>query len=136
MKHSQKARYIVLGCMFAVGVVSAIVIWKTYRPSPGKPFEQITLEQAREFMTYETGYILVDIGTPGEYEEGHLDGAANLPYDQLAGLAMSVLPDQSQQIYLYGRETKKTEMAAHKLCELGYTNISEIIDAADDGVFS
>ena len=129
MKHSQKARLIVLGCMFAVGVISAIIIWKTHRPSPGKPFEQITMEQALAFMEYETGYILVDIGTPEEFEDGHLEGAENLPYDQFGSMVMTVLPDQGQQIYLYGRDAKKADMAAHKLSELGYSNVSEIDDA-------
>ena len=115
MKHSQKARLIVLGCMFAVGVISAIIIWKTHRPSPGKPFEQITMEQALAYMEYETGYILVDIGIP----EAVLPGV----------FGVLVLPDQGQQIYLYGRDAKKADMAAHKLSELGYSNVSEIDDA-------
>lgn len=129
MKNSQKAKGIVLGCALAVGVISSVIIWKNYRPSPGRPYEQITMQQARDFMTYETGYVLADIGTQEEYEKGHLENAVNIPYEKLGVLVTSLLPQKDQQIYVYGRDKKQSEMAARKLCELGYTNISEITDA-------
>ena len=129
MKNSQKARTIVVGCMLAVGILSSIIIWRNFRPSPGKPYEVISLEQANAFMAYETGYVLVDIGTEEEFLAEHLDGAVNIPYENLGKLAVTMLPDKGQQIYLYGRDEQQNEMAARKLCELGYTNLSEIEDA-------
>ena len=128
MKNSQKAQGIVLGCMLAVGVISAVIIWKNFRPSPGKPYEQVTLEQAMTFMDYETDFILVDIGSEDAFSEEHLDGAVNLPYEELGSRVSVVLPDKNQQIYVYGRDPKQSEMAARKLCTLGYTNIMEISD--------
>ena len=80
-------------------------------------------------MAYETGYVLVDIGTEEEFLAEHLDGAVNIPYENLGKLAVTMLPDKGQQIYLYGRDEQQNEMAARKLCELGYTNLSEIEDA-------
>ena len=129
MKNSQKAKGIVLGCALAVGVISSVIIWKNFRPSPGRPYEQITMEQALDFMTFETGYILVDIGTKEEYEEEHLENAVNIPYEELGSLVTTLLPQKDQQIYVYGRDRTRSDMAARKLCKLGYTNISEITDA-------
>ena len=129
MKNSQKAKHIVLFCMLAVGLISAFMILKTFRPSPGKPFEQITMEQAKTFMQYEMGYILADVSTEEDYEAQHPSGAVNIPYEKLGILAGTMLPDKEQQIYICGNNRKQSVMAASKLCEMGYTNISEIEDA-------
>ena len=113
-------------CMIVIGAFSAFVIWKTLRPSPGKPYEQITMEQAQEFMSYESDYILADVGTEEDFAKGHLEGALNIPYNTLGTAASQLLPDAEQQIYVYGRSRKTSEKAARKLCELGYVNITEI----------
>lgn len=129
MKNAQKAKHILLCCALAVGIVSAVIIWKSIRPSPGKPYEQITLEQAQEFMTYETGFILADISSEESFAKLHLDGAVNVPYDQFGDLIFTVFPDKEQQIYLCGEKKKQRDKAASKLCILGYTNVTEITDA-------
>ena len=129
MKNSQKAKHILLFCALAVGIVSAVIIWQSIRPSPGKPYEQVTMEQAQEFMAYETGYILVDISSEAAFQELHPEGAVNVPYDQLGDLIFTVFPDKEQQIYICGKKKKQRDRAASKLCILGYTNVTEITDA-------
>ena len=97
MGHSQKAKYIVLTCMLAIGLFSAHALWHSFRPSPGGiPYEEATMEQAEEYMRYEKGYILLDVSSAEIFEESHLDGAVNLPYDKLMDYSVIRLPDKTQ----------------------------------------
>ena len=130
MRHSQKARDIVLVCMLAVGILSAVIMWKNWRPSPGKPFEQVTMEQALEYMDYEEGYVLADIDPPEQFEKRHPEGAVNLPYENLGNQIISEYSDLEQQIYIVGTDSKNCEMAAYKLSSMGYVNVTQITDWA------
>ncbi len=126
MKKSQIAKYTVLGCILSIGVVSAVISFKTIRPSPGKSFEQLTMQQASEYMQYEIVYTLVDIGTEEEYREEHIEGSVNIPYETLTGSVVKLIPDKDSQVYICGRDRQLNEKAAAKLVKMGYTNVAEI----------
>ena len=131
MRHSQKARYIICTCMLAVGIISAVILYKNFRPSAGLPYEVISPEQAQEYMEFEEGYYLLDIGTAEEFSENHLEGAVSIPYDQLLNRIVTTVPDKGSMIYLYGRDSKTADKAALKLCELGYVSVTRIGILAD-----
>lgn len=126
MEHSKKAFLIIGSCMVLVGIFSAFILYKTLRPNKGLPYEQISMEQASEYMDYEEGYQLVDVRTREEYEEGHIPGAVCIPNEILAEEAEARLPDKEQMIYVYCRSGRRSKQAAEVLCKLGYTNITEI----------
>lgn len=124
MKHSQKAKNIILTCMLAVGVFSAIALLQGLRPSKGLPYESVTMEQALEYMEFEEGYVLLDIGTWEEFAQKHIAGAMNIPYDSLMQRAPGELSDKTRMIYVYGREQELEDRACRKLSEMGYTSIT------------
>ena len=124
MKTSQKAKNIILVCILSIGICSGIALLKGLRPTEGLPYEKLTMEQAMEYMEYEEGYILVDVGTAEQYASRHIPGAVNLPYDTLVSLAAAELPDKSRMIYIYDRKHDREDKACRKLCEMGYTSIT------------
>ena len=125
MRNSQKMKYIIGTCMLAVAVISLIILIRTLRPSPGRKYERLAMEQALDYMMYEEGYALVDVSTEEEYRQDHIPGSVSLPYQSIQD-AYTVLPDQEQQIYIYSRSEETSQKAAAKLCEMGYINITEI----------
>lgn len=64
----------------------------------------------------ENEYIIVDVRTKEEYEESHLEGAINIPYDiiEISNL------DKNKTIYVYCKSGKRSSMAYKKLSNLGY----------------
>ncbi len=126
MRHSQKAKYIISACMLAVGIFSAIILYKSLLPGDGVPYEVITPVQALEYMEYEEGYVLLDIGSPEEYAKLHIKGAINLPYDVLLDRIVTSVPDKTRMIYLYDRENESADKAALKLSEMGYVSVTRI----------
>lgn len=126
MDHSKKAFYIIVTCIVLVGVFSVFILYKSFRPSAGLPYERISMEQAVEYMEFEEGYVLLDVRTQEEYEQGHLPGAICIPNEELIEAAEEQLPDKGQLIYVYCRSGRRSQEAAQKLCDLEYTNITEI----------
>ena len=88
-------------------------------------YMNITAEQAKEIMDSEEGYIILDVRTQEEYDEGHIPGAILIPYDEILEKAESVLTDKDQLILVYCRSGRRSKIAAEALAELGYTNIKE-----------
>lgn len=126
MKTKKKLILIISLCIALVAVFSGYSLWKTFRPSRGLPYEQLTAEKALDYMEFEVDYQLVDVRSSEAYDEEHLSGAVSLPLKEIAACAAIVLPDLMQMIYVYGADGKDSAKAAQILSDLGYRNISEI----------
>jgi rhodanese-related sulfurtransferase len=71
-------------------------------------------------------YVIVDVRTKEEYDEGHIPGAVLLPLDDIdAASAASVLPDKNVMLLVYCRSGRRSKLASEQLLALGYTDIRE-----------
>ncbi|MCO5977638.1 rhodanese-like domain-containing protein [Ideonella oryzae] len=68
--------------------------------------------------------LLIDVRSPGEYAGGYLDGAVNLPLDQLQAGIARVAPDLSQPIVLYCASGGRSGMGCMLLQQMGYRQVS------------
>ena len=85
----------------------------------------ITAEEAKRIMDNEEGYIILDVRTQQEYDQGHIPGAMLIPDTEIAVRAEGVLTDKNQLILVYCRSGRRSKLAAEVMVELGYTNIKE-----------
>ncbi len=85
----------------------------------------ITAEEAKEIMDSEEGYIILDVRTQEEYDDGHIPGAIVISHEEIAEKAEKVLTDKNQLILVYCRSGRRSKIAAEALVKLGYTNILE-----------
>lgn len=88
-------------------------------------YRQISMDDALRMMSSEIGYIILDVRTAEEYNEGHIPGAINVPNESIGNSEIPELPDKSQHILVYCRSGRRSKEAAEKLVKLGYTNVSE-----------
>ena len=88
-------------------------------------YMNITAQEAKTVMDSRTGYIILDVRTQQEYEEGHIPGAILIPDSEIGDRAEAELPDKDQLILVYCRSGRRSKLAAETLVELGYTNIME-----------
>ena len=68
--------------------------------------------------------IIIDVRSAAEFATGHVTGAINIPYDQIAraiGLLADV--DKAHPIIVYCRSGARSAVAASILGELGYTQV-------------
>jgi len=88
-------------------------------------YVNITAEEAKQIMDSEEGYIILDVRTQEEYDQGHIPGAVVISHEEIAEKAEEVLTDKDQLILVYCRSGRRSKLAAEALVELGYTNIKE-----------
>ena len=88
-------------------------------------YDQITPAEAKKIMDTEKNYIVLDVRTEEEYNEGHIEGAVLIPDYEINTKAESILKDKDQLLLVYCRSGRRSKLAAESLAALGYTNIKE-----------
>lgn len=76
-------------------------------------------------METEENYVILDVRTVEEYEDGHIPGAICVPNETIGEDEIEELPDKEQVIMIYCRSGNRSKQAAKKLLEQGYTNLYE-----------
>ena len=88
-------------------------------------YMNITAEEAKAIMDSQDGYVILDVRTQEEYDQGHIPGAILIPDYEISEKAETVLTDKNQLILVYCRSGRRSKLAAEALVKLGYTNIRE-----------
>ena len=68
--------------------------------------------------------VWIDVRSTEEFKEGHLQGALNIPHDQIVDRIKSVSPDKNAPVNLYCRSGRRAEAALTELKKAGYTNVT------------
>ena len=121
----KKIRIIFFLCCMTVVLFTAWSAIRSFRPSRGKPYERLSAEEAYEYISYETGYCIVDVRAKEAYDRGHIKEARNLPFDEIVERADEVIPDRNMMLYVYGLDEEKSCAAAQKLSDIGFTSVTE-----------
>lgn len=90
-------------------------------------FKSISMEEGRKIIESEKDYIILDVRTKEEYDDGHIPGAINVANEDISISMQSIeqLPDKKQKILVYCRSGNRSKQAAKKLAVLGYSNVVE-----------
>ena len=80
-----------------------------------------TQEEATEI--YErTNALLIDVRTPEEYRENHIEGAVNIPVYEIDNLKNEII-DPNKVILVYCRTGKRSKIVKQILIQNGYKNV-------------
>ena len=93
--------------------------------SNSSSYQQVDAETAKELMDTEDDYVILDVRTQAEYDEGHIPGAILIPHDTVTTATEDALPDKGQLILVYCRSGNRSKQASQTLVDLGYTNVVE-----------
>jgi len=107
-------------------ILSALALTACGASGSENSYEQLSMYKALSQMAKEENYILLDVRTIEEYNDGHIPGAINIANESIRTDEIAELPDKEQRIYVYCRSGNRSKQAAKKLVKLGYTNIIEI----------
>ena len=88
-------------------------------------YRQVSPTEAAALMESEANYIVLDVRTQAEYDQGHIPGAICVPNETIGAGDIPQLPDKEQLILVYCRSGNRSQQAARKLADSGYTNIVE-----------
>lgn len=67
--------------------------------------------------------LLIDVRTPGEFADGAIAGAINIPYEQVGREVPQLTDDKERTIVLYCRSGRRSDIAREALLAAGYHNV-------------
>lgn len=73
---------------------------------------------------------IIDVRSPMEYASGHVDGAVNIPVDEIAH-EMDQLKALTPPYILYCRSGARSSMAAHYMTQAGFKEVYNAGGLAD-----
>lgn len=121
----KKIRIVFILCSLTVIVFAVLSLIRSLRPSRGKAYERLSVEEAGEYMSYESAYCIVDVRDEEAYASSHVKGAKNIPYGKIVESADRILPDRDMMLYVYGTDSDESCAAAQKLSDIGFTSVTE-----------
>lgn len=71
------------------------------------------------------GAVLLDVRTPDEYRQGHIEDSVNLPLDRISK-APGKIPEKTTPIFVYCLSGARSSQAASSLKSMGYTQVVNI----------
>lgn len=99
----------------AASLAMALSLWACGSP----PSAEAAVAPSEAHRLVEGGATLLDVRTPAEYAGGHIEGAVNVPVDQVAA-RLSEIP-RDRPVVVYCLSGGRSAHAASTLREAGYT---------------
>jgi len=91
-----------------------------------KQLGEIKQISALEFKENSKNNSVIDIRTPQEYSQGHIEGAVNINYYDKTFLEQVAKLDKEKPIYIYCRSGSRTSSAAKKLKKIGFSEVNDL----------
>ena len=83
----------------------------------------LSKEEMQEIMINNEKAVLLDVRSPQEYEEGHINGAINIPNYELYYKAPRLIKDKEAIIIAYCTLGLRSKKALKILKRMGYKNL-------------
>ena len=95
-------------------------------------FSHVKTEPITEYSSEQLkGGILLDVRTPEEFEEGHLDQAVNINWFDTDFAKQTQSLDKEKPIYVYCKLGGRSAKAAKVLDSLGFKNVVDLTGGYD-----
>lgn len=102
-------------------------ILKRYRYSP----KDININELKEIKQNNEKVILLDVRSPQEFKEGHLNGAINIPLHELETCYSCKLKDKDRVIIVYCQSGIRSKKAIRILNKNGFKNLYHLKNGLD-----
>lgn len=99
---------------------------KTSETTVNQEEGKITLITPEELKKQAENQLLVDVRTPEEYDEGHIENAKNINYFDDDFIEQMSKFDKSKPIIVYCRSGRRSSSAAEKLLKSGFKQIYDL----------
>lgn len=92
---------------------------------------EIDMQEAKEMMKLNNKMLVIDVRSPQEYQEGHLDRAISIPLYELGSKINNVAPYSDTLILVYCQHGTRSKKAVQILERLGYNNVYSLKNGID-----
>ncbi len=84
-------------------------------------FYEINMEELKQKQ--KKGAKIIDVRSLQEFNEGHLQGAINIPYYEIRNSINNILKNKEQEIVLYCETGARSKQAYKRLLKMKYKNV-------------
>jgi phage shock protein E len=78
---------------------------------------------AERVASADSGLLVLDVRTAAEFDEGHIPGAVNIPYDSLAARTKELGPAGEHDVVVYCRSGRRSAIALTTLKDAGFSRL-------------
>lgn len=105
---------------------------KIFKKSRNSDENNIDYESAKTILKNDKNAILIDVRSPQEYKEGHLDRSINFPLYDLERNNEEILKNKENTIILYCQSGNRSNKALEILKQKGYKSLYQIEGGLDN----
>jgi rhodanese-related sulfurtransferase len=110
-------------------VAVPIIYTQLWKASPSSGYGDVTVEQAHELVEGDRPPVVLDVRNDWEFDDGHLEGAINIPVDDLEGRLGEL--DKEDEILVYCRTGNRSARAVQILSENGFEKMYHMVDGIE-----
>ena len=105
---------------------------KIFKRNRNSNENNIDYESAKTILKNDKNAILVDVRSPQEYKEGHLEGSINIALYDLEKESEKLIKNKQNTIILYCQSGNRSNKALEILKEQGYKSLYQIEGGLDN----
>ena len=107
--------------------VFAAFVWYAEAESAGSNnFQNVTVAQAREMIISNRYLVILDVRTPTEFSNGHIEGAINIPVDNIKERIKEL--NLRDKILVYCGSGSRSTLASGVLVDNGFTRVYNMFE--------
>ena len=127
MARSLSARIAAIGATLALSFSALAGCSDTNEQTTQGEGTSISAQDVKTMVDAGDDFVFLDVRTPEEYAEAHIDSAENLPVDSInADTASEFIPSTDTPVVVYCRSGHRAGIAVDTLNSLGYTNVKNM----------
>lgn len=92
--------------------------------------DDVTIEQLQQMQ--KQGAIILDVRSPQEYNEGHINGAILIPEYEIKSKAEKEMPNKDAQIVVCCSTGLRSKRVQRKLNKMGYKNVFNLYNGTQN----
>ncbi len=92
-----------------------------YFLTPTQEYADVTVAEAKALIEERPDMVILDVRTPSEFDDGHIEGAINIPVDDLSGRLDELSKDD--ELLVYCRIGNRSARAVGILDDSGFKKI-------------
>ena len=118
MSVSKRTSIVVLAVVAVLAVMAAFNTQGLFR---NDNYGDVSVNEAWDLIQNELEMVILDVRTPSEYEDAHIEGAINIPVEEIAGRLNEL--STSDAILVYCRTGNRSGTAVGIMEENGFSKI-------------
>ena len=86
----------------------------------------LSVEQAKTIFVKDPGAVILDVRTPEEFKDGHIEGALLINFFDADFKEQVEALDKEKPVYIYCRSGNRSQKAGNILTEMGFKEVYDI----------